>query len=118
MMWDLPVSVEIDGKTHAIRNRCDYRVVLDVISALNDEDLTQEQRIQCSLIIFYEKISDIENIEAAMKEMFKIINLGEEQEEQENKPKLMDWEHDFPQIAPPVSRVLGYSVRDANRYSS
>ena len=49
--------------------------------------------------------------------MFKVINLGEEQEEQENKPKLMDWEHDFPQIAPPVSRVLGYSVRDANRYT-
>lgn len=117
MMWDLPVSVEIDGKTHAIRNRCDYRVVLDVISALNDEDLTQEQRIQCSLIIFYEKILDIENIEAAMKEMFKVINLGEEQNEEERKPKLMDWEHDFPQIAPPVSRVLGYSVRDPKNYT-
>ena len=117
MMWDLPVSVEIDGKTHAIRNRCDYRVVLDVISALNDEELTQEQRIQCSLIIFYEKISDIENIEAAMKEMFKVINLGEEQHEEERKPKLMDWEHDFNHIAPPINRVLGYSVRDENNYT-
>ncbi len=117
MIWDLPLSVEINGEIHAIRNKCDYRVVLDVISALNDPELTEEEKIKCALIIFYEKTSNISDFETAVKEMFKIINLGEEQEEQENKPKLMDWEHDFPQIAPPVSRVLGYSVRDANRYT-
>ena len=117
MTWDLPLSVEINGETHAIRNKCDYRVVLDVISALNDPELTEEEKIKCALIIFYEKASNISDFETAVKEMFKVINLGEEQEEQENKPKLMDWEHDFPQIAPPVSRVLGYSVRDANRYT-
>ena len=117
MIWDLPLSVEINGETHAIRNKCDYRVVLDVISALNDPELTEEEKIKCALIIFYEKASNINDFETAVKEMFKVINLGEEQEEQENKPKLMDWEHDFPQIAPPVSRVLGYSVRDANRYT-
>lgn len=117
MTWDLPLSVEINGESHAIRNKCDYRVVLDVISALNDPELTEEEKIKCALIIFYEKVSKINDFETAVKEMFKIINLGEEQEEQENKPKLMDWEHDFPQIAPPVSRVLGYSVRDANRYT-
>ena len=39
MMWDLPVSVEIDGKEYAIRQKCDYRVVLDVLSALGDVDL-------------------------------------------------------------------------------
>ena len=117
MIWDLPLSVEINGEIHAIRNKCDYRVVLDVISALNDPELTEEEKIKCALIIFYEKASNISDFETAVKEMFKVINLGEEQEEQENKPKLMDWEHDFPQIAPPVSRVLGYSVRDANRYT-
>lgn len=117
MMWDLPVCVEIDGRCHAIRKRCDYRVVLDVISALNDDELTGDQKIQCALIIFYENISEIENIECAISEMFKIINCGENQESQENKPRLMDWEHDFPQIAPPVSRVLGYSVRDPQKWT-
>ena len=58
MMWDLPVSVEINGKIHAIRNKCDYRVVLDVISALNDNELTEEEKIKCALIIFYENIID------------------------------------------------------------
>ena len=29
----------------------------------------------------------------------------------------MDWEHDFQNIAPPVSRVLGYDVRTPNKYT-
>ena len=49
--------------------------------------------------------------------MLKVINLGEEEIEQDNKPKIMDWQHDFQLIAPPVSRVLGYSVRDVNQYT-
>jgi hypothetical protein len=56
--------------------------------------------------------------ETAIKEMFCIINGGEqEQETQEYKPQLMDWEHDFSQIAPPVSRVLGYDVRMPDKYT-
>lgn len=118
MMWNLPISVEIDGKEYAIRNKCDYRVVLDVISALNDEELEMEYRIECALFIFYEDLTGVKDIQTAIMEMMKIINLGEETtEEEQNKPQLMDWEHDFTQLAPPISRILGYSVRDANRYT-
>lgn len=118
MMWDLPIAVEINGKSHPIRNKCDYRVVLDVICALNDDELTDEEKVKCALFIFYEDISAIDDFEAAIKEMFRIINGGEEQEEsQEQKPQLMDWEHDFPQLAPPISRVLGYDVRTPDKFT-
>ena len=119
MMWSLPISVEIDEKEYAIRNKCDYRVVLDVIAALNDAELEMENRIRCALFIFYEDLTGCTDFETAVKEMMKIINLGEEETEQEqpNKPQLMDWQHDFPQLAPPISRVLGYSVRDAKKYT-
>ena len=117
MMWDLPIAVEINGKQHPIRNKCDYRVVLDVICALNDNELTEEEKIKCALLIFYEDISQIDDFETAIKEMFRIINGGEvEEQANDNKPKLMDWEHDFPQLAPPISRVLGYDVRTPDRY--
>ena len=117
-MWSLPISVEIDGTEYAIRNKCDYRVVLDVISALNDEELEMEYRIECALFIFYEDLTGLEDIPTAITEMMKIINLGEETtEEEQNKPQLMDWEHDFKQLAPPISRVLGYSVRDEKKYT-
>lgn len=118
MMWDLPISVEINGRHHPIRNKCDYRVVLDVICALNDNELTDEEKIKCALFIFYEDISKIDDFEMAIKEMFRIINGGEEQEEDaDQKPKLMDWQHDFSQLAPPISRVLGYDVRTPNKYT-
>jgi hypothetical protein len=49
--------------------------------------------------------------------MFRIINGGEEEEQtQDNKPQLMDWEHDFPLIVPAINRVLGYEVRDDDRF--
>lgn len=117
MIWDLPISVEIGNKKHPIRNKCDYRVVLDVVCALNDVELTDEEKIKCALFIFYEDISEICDIETAIKEMFRIINNGEEDTTPYNKPQLMDWEHDFKQIAPPVSRVLGYDVRTPDKYT-
>lgn len=118
MKWELPKSVEIDGINHKIRNDCDYRVVLDTIMALTDEKLSEEDKIECALYIFYENIGEIEDIQTAFLEMTKIINCGKEVNPNEpNQPKLMDWEHDFNNIAPPISRVLGYSVRDSQNYT-
>ena len=115
MMWNLPISVEIDGKEYAITNKCDYRMVLDVICALNDNDLDDEQKIRTALYIFYQDISECDDFEKAVKEMYKIIAYGEEDDGQsENKPKLMDWEHDFNVLVAPVNRVLGYEIRSVD----
>lgn len=123
MMWDLPTEIQIGEQIYHITKKCDYRVVLDVIIALNDEDMTTEEKVICGLLLFYEELTR-ENIrfcphlEQLQKEMFRIINGGEEQEEnQEQKPQLMDWQHDFPQLAPPISRVLGYDVRTPDKFT-
>lgn len=117
MMWNLPISVKIDEKEYAIRNKCDYRVVLDVIEALNDEEMEMQYRIQCALFIFYDDLSGCQDIQTAVDEMTKIISLGKNEESNENVPAIMNWEHDFVHIAPPINRVLGYSVRDENNYT-
>lgn len=117
MTWDLPLDVEIDGEKHAIRNKCDYRVVLDVICAILDADLTDEERLGCALTIFYEDVSKISDIETATKEMMRIIDCGQEEKSAGEKPRVMDWEYDFQLLAPPVSRVLGYDVRTPDKYT-
>ena len=118
MNYSLPYSVNIDGEELQIRNKCDFRVVLDVIEALNDEDLAEQEKIQCALYIFYgEELTKISNYEEAVKQMFITINGGEEETEQTEKPRLMDWNHDFQQIAPPISRVLGYDVRTPDKFT-
>lgn len=117
-MWDFPESVNIGGNDYPIVDRCDYRVVLDIIGVLNDDELTDDEKAQYALYLFYEDLTGCTDIQTAMNEMIKIINLGEEEDKtQPEKPKIMDWEHDFNLIAPPVSRVLGYSVRDPNNYT-
>jgi hypothetical protein len=116
---NLPVEVRLDdGGFLKIRNDCDYRVVLRCFKALNDEELTMQQRTECCLIIFYENYEEINenNLEIAVKEMFKIINCGEEEVDLEEKPRIMDWEHDFKHIVAPINRVLGYDIRTPDRY--
>ncbi len=120
MSWDLPVSVVADDKEYPIRNKCDFRVILDVLEALNDEGLPPERRIECALFIFYEDLTDARDVETLVREMLRIINYGEKESEAEREreqPRLMDWSHDFKQIAPPTSRILGYDVRTPGKYT-
>lgn len=117
MIWDLPISVDIDGQSYNIRNECDYRVILDCIVALNDDRLLDSQKIECALFIFYEQYSEIKNLKVATNEMFKIINGGEDEASNVQKPRVMDWKHDFAVISPAISRVLGYDVRTPNKYT-
>ena len=119
MTWDLPVSVEINGEEHPIHDRCDYRVILNVIRALNAPDLTDEEKIRAALLNFYEYPNKITDVVEAVKAMYAIIGGGdgENTASNSNKPKLMDWEHDFRYIVPPISRVLGYDIRDPDRYT-
>ena len=131
MIWDLPTSININDEEYKIRNKCDYRVVLDVIDVLNDKELDDESKIKCSLFIFYEHFNKTQTLLEENKfqeyqdtlknlfdEMIKILNLGEEVDKSEpEKPKIMDWKHDFKNVTPPINRVLGYSVRDENNYT-
>ena len=75
-MYTIPTSIDIDGKQFKIRNKGDYRMVLDCFSALNDAELNTEERLFCSLIIFYEDLNELSDIqllpdlETAIKEWF------------------------------------------------
>lgn len=112
-MYDLPVIVEISGKNYNIRNRGDYRVILDVIAALNDIDLADFEKAMCALEIFYENLEDIphEHMEAALKEVMTFINCGDCTQPPSSGPSLMDWEQDFKLLVAPVNRVLGCEIR-------
>lgn len=112
MIYDLPTSINIDGNNYTIRNKADYRVVLDVLSVLNDEDLTEQEKAYCSLFIFYDEIP--ENTDEAIKQMYSFINCNEE-EKATDKPQIMDWEQDFSILVAPINRTIGREIR-SNEY--
>ena len=65
-MYEIPTKVNIGGTEYQIRNNGDYRMVLDCFGALQDASLNSNERLFCSLIIFYEDINSIADELAAL----------------------------------------------------
>ena len=109
--YNLPKSIEIDGEQYPITNDGDYRVILDVICALNDEEIPERTRPLLALAIFYGESNIPQDLEKAIAKMKWFMDCGEEHKQKEDSPKLMDWEQDFPMLVSPLNKILGYDVR-------
>ena len=100
-MFNIPISIQIGETEYKIRNNGDYRTILDCFAALNDEELTKEERLFASLIIFYEDLNspdDIgtvfgDHVEDAIKAMYNFFACGIDTQKQ-TAHKLIDWETD------------------------
>lgn len=117
-MFAIPTSVQIGEQSLAIRNKGDYRMVLDCFSALNDIDLDKPERICSALIIFYEDINCLEDIaefpdiEHLIQKMFWFFNCGDDRGVGAIKHyKLIDWDGDSQLIASAVNKVANTEVR-------
>ena len=105
MNINLPKSVFIDGKGHAIRY--DFRVILEIITMLEDDELDGSDKTEALLTMFY--LDPPENEKAAVDACFDFIDISKR--EKKKSPRLTDWEQDFEYIIAPVNRVLGYDAR-------
>lgn len=117
-MYEIPTSIQLEKQSYPIRNQGDYRMVLDCFKALNDQELSLEERIYASLIIFYEDMEDIEDLERfedleeAVRQMYIFFNCGVDLSEDERRnPRLIDWEKDEQIICSAVNNVAGSEVR-------
>lgn len=106
--YNLPASVSIGGRDYAIRT--DYRAILDIILALNDPELTDDDKAAVALAIFFlDEIPD--DLQEGINLCFWFISGGDEHQSQKPSPKLVDWEKDFRWIASPINKMLGRDVR-------
>ena len=115
MRYSLPTTVEITGTEYAIRS--DYRDILTIIEAFSDAELTDEDKAEVTLDIFYPAFQEMpqSDYEEALRQCVIFINGGKETKPQKQGPKLMDWQQDFLLIVAPINRVLGTEVR-AEKY--
>ena len=65
--YELPTSLRIGGVDFSIRT--DFRAILDILIALNDNELDENDKAYVMLKIMYEKCEEIppEHIEEALK---------------------------------------------------
>lgn len=110
--WELPKSITLDGINYKIRT--DFRDIINILVAFNDNDLTNTEKAQVMLEIFYIDYDKIpfEFIEEAIEKAIEFIDCGIANEGRQKK-KLMDWKQDAPVIASAVNKVVGYEIRSA-----
>lgn len=110
MNFDLPKAVYIGGKALSIRY--DFRVILEIITMLNDIELTNADKAEALLTMFYVNPEEIDDVQQAVTECYSFIDQGSKQKKKQ--PRLIDWEQDFDYIVAPVNRVLGYEIRSVD----
>ena len=120
-MYELPTSITISGVKHPIRNKGDFRVILDCFNALQDVKLDKEYRTLSSLIIFYEELTSIESVFEvfpdetlfeAVEEMNRFFNCGQDESPGMKVPyKLVDWDKDEHLIMSAINNVAKKEVR-------
>lgn len=117
-MYEIPTKIFIEGEEFPIRNRGDYRMVLDCFKALQDAELNPKERVFCSLLIFYEDINSIADInkfpdlETAITEMYNFFNCGKDQSVGKRmRHRLIDWDKDSQMICSAINKVANTEVR-------
>ena len=104
-MFELSDFVTIDNKTYQVRT--DFRVILEIFVMLNDPDLTDGDKIEALMQMFYvERPADTK---AAMEAFSSFIDPHPKRASK--RPSLVDWETDFDLIAAGVNHVLGTECR-------
>lgn len=101
----LPHTVTINNKEYRIRT--DFRVILEIMQALNDPDLKDFEKAEAAITMFYIDVPD-DPVEA-IKQCYGFIDMGKN--DKKKHPRIMDWEQDFDYIISPVNRVLGKEAR-------
>lgn len=119
-MFDLPTTVTIKDREFGIRDDGDYRMVLDVFSALQDIDIPKKERVITAIVIFYdgfsldnvfEKAESSEIMEELATKMFDFISCGQTNMGNKTNHKLIDWEQDEQLIASAVNNVANMEIR-------
>lgn len=113
MNYSLPCSVEVGGRGIPIRT--DYRCALDIFELLGDPDLSDGEKAQGALEMFYFDPGGAPLPPALWQEALSqcawFLDGGEGGRRGPKGPALMSWQQDFPRIAAPVSRVYGQDIR-------
>ena len=114
--WEFPTSLNIGDVDYEIRT--DYRAVLDLLTALADPDLTDDDpqmtaymQSRVILEIMFPDCDNIptEHIQEALENVSEFIDMGISDDRK--KPKTMDWEQDAPILIPAINKVLNTEIR-------
>lgn len=104
----LPKTIEIDGEEFDIRY--DFRVIIEILIMLTDPDLSNDDKAEALITMFYLEPERIRNTKEAVDAAYRFIDANSDRKTQKGE-RLTDWEQDFDYIVSPINRILGYECR-------
>ncbi len=109
MLGQLPKTLNICGTHYAIRS--DFRNILRIIVAYNDDTLSDREKVYVCLKRLYVDFDSMPttHYEQAYVEATAFIDCN--MQEETPAPKTVDWEKDEQLIFPAVNKVAGVEVR-------
>ena len=120
-MYTLPTTVKIRDNDFKIRNKGDFRMVLDCFNALQDDNLSEQERVISSLIIFYDDVhsyedlcvlfKDDEDLKLAIEKMYEFFNCNQKEVGAKQNYKLIDWDNDSQIICSAINNVANIEIR-------
>ena len=106
-MFDLTDSVTISGNSYPIRT--EFRTILEIFVMLDDPDLTDADKTEALLRMFYiERPSDPD---AAIEAFIRFVDPRSARRSVKSSSHLISWEQDFDLMAAPVNHILGTECR-------
>lgn len=113
MLGRLPKSLDVNGKQYAIRP--DFRNILDIFSALEDDELTDQEKGYILLKRLYIDLDTMpkEDMEEAYRQAISFIQFdSHDKENRETNTRILDWERDETLIFPAINKAAGCEVRE------
>ena len=105
-MFTLSTTVTVSGREYPVRT--DFRVILEIFVMLGDPELSDTDKTEALLRMFYEdRPADTAAAIAAFRDFADPGSPGRKT----SGPALVNWSHDFPLLVGPVNHVLGAECR-------
>ena len=109
-MFGLPDSVTVSGTEHPIRT--DFHVILEIFVMLDDLDLTDADKTEALLRMFYsERPSDPDT---ALQAFTDFVDPRHGSQGKKPSGRLIDWSQDFDLMVAPINHILGFECRAAD----
>ena len=110
-MFDLPSTITISGIEYPVRT--DFRVILEIFVMLDDPDLTDADKTEALLCMFF--IERPPDTEAALQAFTDFVDprQGQKKERKKQSP-FISWSQDFDLMVAPINHILGFECRSAN----
>ena len=111
MTFSLPDSVTVSGIEYSIRS--DFRTILEIFVMLDDPDLTDADKTEALLRMFF-----IERPPATEPALLAFTDFVDPRQAAKTPAthgtRLIDWQQDFDLMVAPINHILGFECRSAD----